>query len=327
MTDLTETLALWRGRSDPSEGHGGRRWHEIIQPLRATSQKGVAFTGFACDAGVVRNQGRPGAHKGPQALRCQLANLPVLACEALFETGDIAPQTRNDHDGLERAQDELATHLAQLLAQGLSPISLGGGHEIALASFEGLAQFLAESQTTHTPRIGIINLDAHFDLRHDSRPSSGTPFRQIAENCHQRGWPFHYYCLGISRFSNTPALFERAKTLGVHWCLDEELARAPIASTLAQVQAFIDAVDHIYFTVCLDVLPAAVAPGVSAPAARGVDLAIVETLVDSVSRSQKLRLADIAELNPNYDIDQRTARVAARLVAKIVDAWWPNTPV
>jgi formiminoglutamase len=62
-----------------------------------------------------------------------------------------------------------------------------------------------------------------------------------------------------------------------------------------------------------------VAPGVSAPAARGVALDVIEPIIDAVAGSGKLRLADIAELNPALDIDQRTARVAARLVARVLE--------
>jgi formiminoglutamase len=83
--------------------------------------------------------------------------------------------------------------------------------------------------------------------------------------------------------------------------------------------AFLAEVDHVYFTICLDVLPAAVAPGVSAPAARGVPLDVVEPIIDVIAASGKLRVADIAELNPGCDIDQRTARVAARLLARVAE--------
>jgi len=80
------------------------------------------------------------------------------------------------------------------------------------------------------------------------------------------------------------------------------------------LQAFMAACDHLYLTIDLDVLPAFEAPGVSAPAARGVPLGLIEPLIETVRDSGKLRLADIAELNPDYDIDHRTARAAARLV-------------
>jgi len=32
------------------------------------------------------------------------------------------------------------------------------------------------------------------------------------------------------------------------------------------------------------------------------------------------RLCDVAEMNPNYDIDSRTAKLAARLIFEAVDA-------
>jgi formiminoglutamase len=73
----------------------------------------------------------------------------------------------------------------------------------------------------------------------------------------------------------------------------------------------------VYLTVCLDVLPGAQAPGVSAPAPLGVPLAQVERLIDQVLASGRLVAADIAELNPALDRDGLTARVAARLAARI----------
>jgi len=49
-----------------------------------------------------------------------------------------------------------------------------------------------------------------------------------------------------------------------------------------------------------------------------VPLSHVERLVDLVTGSGKLIAADIAEFNPNHDRDGMTARVAARIVARIV---------
>ncbi|WP_205609691.1 formimidoylglutamase [Noviherbaspirillum galbum] len=313
-------MQQWRGRVDALEGEAGKRWHQVVSPeLAAPSGKGIALVGFACDAGVARNHGRIGASKGPAATRAALGNMPVHACRSIVDAGDIAPRQQGDHDGLEEAQQELAARIDDILSCGRLPVALGGGHEIAFGSFSGLARHLAARPGV--PRIGVINLDAHFDLRMAEQASSGTPFRQIAEDCASRGWAFNYCCLGISRFGNTEALFECARKLGVRWRLDEEMSLLHLGETLHSVQDFLAGVDHVYFTTCLDVLPAATAPGVSAPAARGVSLEVIESIVDAVAGSGKLRVADIAELNPAHDIDQRTARVAARLVARIADAY------
>lgn len=270
----------------------------------------TVLLGFACDAGVARNQGRAGAAEGPRAIRRALANMPVHECTQLADGGDIACAG----DALEAAQRELGAVVAQHLDAGRFPLILGGGHEVAWGSFSGLATHLAG--TEGAPRIGIVNFDAHFDLRRDTRATSGTPFLQIAQDCAARGWEFHYACLGVSRFANTEALFARARELGVLTRLDKAL---DAAHCLPALQAFVGDVDDVYLTVCLDVLPAAVAPGVSAPAPRGVGLDVLEPLIEAVCASGKVRVADIAEMNPRFDIDGRTAAVAARIAACIAN--------
>jgi len=307
-------MSLWQGRVDASEGDRALRWHQVIRPLGPEAVAGVALLGFASDAGVRRNQGRPGAAKGPDALRRQLSNLPARPGQRLFEAGTI----RVDGDELEEGQRFFAAKVTGLLEQGLLPIGLGGGHEIAYGSFLGLAHHLESA--AHVPRIGILNLDAHFDLRSDGRATSGTPFRQIAQFCETRTWPFCYTVMGISAFANTEALFQTARELNVSWSLDEAMGFVDLPQILADLGGFLAQVDHLYLTICLDVLPAADAPGVSAPSARGVALEVLEKVIDSACASGKLRIADVAELNPELDKDHHTARVAARLVGRIA-AW------
>ena len=110
------------------------------------------------------------------------------------------------------------------------------------------------------------------------------------------------------------AVRDRAQKLGVVFVRDEQMQSAQQA-----LATFVSQVDHIYLTFCLDVLPAPIAPGVSAPAARGIGLDIVEPLIDLVIDSRKLRVADIAEMNPRFDIDYQTAAVAARIVARLAN--------
>jgi formiminoglutamase len=304
-------MQLWQGRIDPEVD--SPRWHQRIQPLVAGSPVGVALLGFASDEGVRRNHGRVGAVSGPQAIRKALANLAWHRQGPAYDAGDVVCA---DGD-LDSAQSRLGQHVCALLDAGHLPIVLGGGHEVAFGSWQGIAAHLsgAAAPRMDAPRIGIINFDAHFDLRDPTHVhSSGTPFAQIAEQCAARGWPFAYACLGVSRASNTRALFQRAAQLNVLVREDREISEGSLAAITEQLQGFIAGCDAIYLTIDLDVLPACEAPGVSAPAARGVPLALLEPLLETVRDSGKLRLADLAELNPNHDIDSRTARVAARLI-------------
>ncbi len=302
------TPFVWQGRIDTEEVGDSRRWHQQVQPFTPASSAGVALIGFAVDEGVRRNGGRPGAAQGPEATRKALANLPILGEPALWDAGDVVCE-----DGaLDTAQTALAQRVAQALAQGCTPLVLGGGHEVAWGTFQGVARARPGA------RILVLNLDAHFDLRMAHEGNSGTPFRQIQEHCAAQGLPFNYRVLGISRYANTRALFDRADALGVRHVLDDALqTESGLRAALADLAPDLQACDGVYLTLDTDVLPAAVAPGVSAPAPLGVPLWCVEAVVDAVAASGKLVAADVAEFNPAFDRDGITAKVVARLVARI----------
>ncbi|RMH81902.1 formimidoylglutamase [Pseudomonas sp. AOB-7] len=300
------SMEAWGGRTDPEPD--SPRWHQRIRALGRDSQPGLALLGFACDEGVRRNHGRVGAAAAPLAMRKALANLAWHRQAPAYDAGDVVCE---DGD-LEAAQARLGRTVCALLDAGHFPVVLGGGHEVAFGSWSGLAEHLSGN---HAPRIGIVNFDAHFDLRDPAHVhSSGTPFAQIAEQCAARGWPFRYACLGVSRASNTRALFQLAADLGVLVREDREIRESSLDAIGAELEAFAAACDVLYLTIDIDVLPACEAPGVSAPAARGVRLELLEPLIERLKGSGKLRLADLAELNPEYDIDNRTAKVAARLI-------------
>lgn len=314
----TADMGLWTGRVDSEEpAELGYRLHQRIAPLPDQKSAPVpdrcdalALLGFCCDEGVRRNRGRIGARNGPDLLRRALANLPWPSDRPVYDGGNVICQDRD----LEQAHLELAERVSHCLRIGLLPLVLGGGHEMAYGSWLGLINHQQSLAQTERPRIGIVNFDAHFDLRLDSEgASSGTPFYQIAQQCQARGIPFNYCCLGVSAMANTQALFQRAESLGVCYRGDSEMAITRLAETQQQLQLFMEECDLIYLSIDLDVLPASVAPGVSAPAARGVALEVLEPLIQQITQSGKLRLADIAEYNPEFDIDNWTARVAARL--------------
>jgi formiminoglutamase len=305
----------WTGRVDEADGDAGRRWHQVVQPFdgEAPAPAGVCLVGLASDAGVRRNHGRAGAAAGPLAIRQQLAGLPVHQPFPLLDAGDVAV----DGDALEVAQAAYAARVSRALDRGHLVIGLGGGHEIAWGTWCGVAD---SALATRDVPIGVLNLDAHFDLRRDVRATSGTPFRQLLDDAADRGLDVEYRALGISATANTGALYAEATARGVAWRHDDELTPASLAERREELAAWLATRAHVYLSLDLDVLPPWVAPGVSAPSSRGVPLELLEPLLATVVRSGRLRAADVAECNPAFDVDGRTARVAARLVWGIAQA-------
>lgn len=302
-------METWQGRVDSAHDIDSMRWHQVVQPAAANSLPGIALLGFACDEGVRRNGGRVGAALGPTALRRMLSNLPALGAIPLYDAGDVACESGN----LEAAQQCFADRVTALLDAGHWPIGLGGGHEIGFASYLGLAQHVGGASR----RMAIVNLDAHFDLRESTTPNSGTPFLQAIEHAQRHGLALDYICLGVSESANTAKLFRTANLTGTRYSLDRELAGANVSTKIAELEQWLEPVDSIYLSICLDVLPPSLAPGVSAPSARGVGIDVVEALLAAVLGTGRVKLCDIAEYSPPFDRDGTTARVAARLVHQV----------
>ncbi|MCG9627016.1 formimidoylglutamase [Vibrio mediterranei] len=318
----TQHSFTWSGRDDLEDGEKRLRVHHVITQIHELMSDtcGAQLLGFETDEGVSRNKGRVGAKAAPDAIRGALSNLAWHSETKILDLGNSG----SHNTSLEQNQSTTAEIITNALSHG-PVVVLGGGHEIAWPSFLGLSNYLRQSEPN--PRIGIINFDAHFDLREYQsetvplKPSSGTPFSQIADHCQSEQLAFEYLCIGISSTSNTQALFDKAQRLNVRYIEDTELLLTPHTPMLEELEQFIASVDYLYLTIDLDVFNAALAPGVSAPAAIGLSIEHFYPFFDAIlQHNNKLLMADIAEYNPTYDIDNRTAKLAARLCWQMLTA-------
>lgn len=294
----------WQGRHD-GDGEEHRRIHHVVN---TTQHASFALIGFGSDEGVKRNKGRLGAADAPDMIRAQLANLPVHQSVSIVDIGTVVCEQGQ----LEKAQAELADQVERSLQQGMKPIVLGGGHEVAFGSFSGLFQYIQHHEPQQ--KIGIINFDAHFDLREAEQVTSGTPFLNAAKLSEQNQKEFHYLCIGVAKHSNTKALFDTADRLNCQYIYDQQLQLSEIDHLISKINGFIEKIDALYITVDLDVFSACIAPGVSAPAVKGIDLSVFDPLFQAIKKSGKIRVFDVAECNPRFDLDNRTAKLAAYII-------------
>mgnify|MGYP001194916080 CR=1 FL=1 len=319
--------SVWHGRIDAENAGRSLRWHQVVNNAQMLTHlhsapdtlPALALLGYPCDLGVALNQGRIGAAAGPDALRSMLANLPWHIKGQLIDAGNTPVDT-----SLALSQKYYRQTLADLLSKYTAALTFGGGHDIALGSYLALSDTLSSDNV-----IGIINIDAHLDLRSpDNGGSSGTPFRQIAQWCDTQNRDFHYVCIGASQASNTAALYDYAAQKNVHILHDTDFT---LHSAQALLSPFLQYIDTLYVTICMDAFPAAVAPGVSAPAALGVDPLPVIKLINWLGHAAEQasvtwKLADIAELNPAYDEQSKTARLASRIGFELANALFINPP-
>jgi len=290
---MGEIIEYWRG--DP----------EALRPGRAV------LVGFPQDEGVRRNQGRPGAARAPTQIRHWLYRLTATDCATnidLGRTGVVDAGNIRIAHSLEDTQAVLGEVVAAILARGAVPIILGGGHETAYGHYLG---YVGAGQ-----RVGIINLDAHLDLRPFTlgQGDSGSPFRQAVEHPTHPLPGTRYVCLGAQPHSVSLHHYQYARERGcvVRW------KNAVQESLLVHFQEQRDRLQaeecRIYVTIDADVVRMADVPGVSAPNPAGLDGGEVIACARLAGSSPEVSSLDLVEINPRYDQDGQTARWGALVV-------------
>lgn len=317
MSFTLSSQANWQGRPAPPNLKP-QYWHEVIACLPITQLSfdfDFGLLGYVCDEGVRRNYGRIGAAQGSKSIREQLAKLPLhFENKRIADVGDVVCE---DED-METCQEHFANLTAQLTKQKICSVGLGGGHDIAYAHFKGLARGL---EKTPAFKIGIINFDAHFDLRpHTQKSHSGTPFRQILTEFQTTFKEVNYLVIGIQQQSNPRHLFEfAAHNPNVDYILNDDCLGSDAYETiLNKLSPFTANQDYLYISIDLDGFAAAYAPGVSAPSPFGLEPYLVLKILTFLLQTEKVIALDLAELNPRFDRDQTTAKLAARLIDYIV---------
>ncbi len=258
-----------------------------------------------------RNHGRVGAAQAPHDIRQALYRLTPwdgLHGGDLSESPPLDLGNLRIHGSLEETQQALGAVVAAVLERGAVPVVLGGGHETAYGHYLG---YVAGRRS-----VGIINLDAHLDVRPwpDGHGHSGSPFRQALEHPEQPLPGKQYVCLGAQPHSVSRAHWQYAQEKGcvVYWCgqLQPSL-QAVLGKELARLQK---ANCQVYVSVDADVVRLADMPGVSAPNPLGLPGREVSEAARLVGQSPAVASLDVVEVNPRYDIDNHSSRLAALVV-------------
>lgn len=291
---------LWNGRLDSFEEDDLRLW-QVIENIEEASEKGgVCFVGYDTDDGVGRNKGRKGAEDGSNAIRKGMQSFPVIKGLKVYDYGNLKNKS------LEEAQAEYAQKVADVLSKGVFTIGLGGGHDIAYGSYMGIRKAFPNK------KIGIINFDAHLDMRpYDDGMTSGTSFKKILDNDTNAV----YAITGFQKMGNTRRLIKTADSYKA-LILEEEY---PEELTISSLKAFARRMDVLYLTFCMDVFDAASAPGVSAPTVMGMDPKKGRNILRALMETEKVVCVDFAEVNPKYDIDNRTGKLAGVLAYEVME--------
>lgn len=247
------------------------------------------------DVGVMRNGGRNGSRLAPQSLLSsfkklnQSENHQNFSCYQHEVTSISAEQA--DFVQAQLTQAQHITHWREQYPHSRL-LHLGGGHDHIFPLLTSLSA---------SPKIIVINIDAHADTRTDEESHSGTPFRQFAR---EYAGEFHLFQVGLHQYSNslsTLAPLEKGQS-HILWrndLSDEHL----VSSFFKSIKKLIDQKTLVIFSLDADALAGPMVPGVSAVNGNGLDYQELELVWKHYLQLEVPHpcIMGIYELNPVYD--------------------------
>lgn len=300
---------------------GDERFGDTVMRFRdlqyATELPIAAIVGVPQDIGVHRNNGRIGAALAPEVIRRAFYKLTTFTGKTAFtadklsfiECGNITTEGLQLEE-IHRRQ-ELVVWL--LLKAGITPIILGGGHDIAWPNGRAIAK--------HDSNYGVMNIDAHPDVRplEGGKANSGTAFRQILENKENPLPTGALVEFGIQPFATGTFFTDFLRSKQARVMFYEEIREHGFSVSLHEA---LEGLQHrarsLYVSFDIDACASAYAPGVSAPATLGFTAEEMCHAASVAGKNPAVKLIDIVEMNPNFDMDNRTARLAAIMMARFL---------
>ena len=338
--------SLFFSRNDPRDLRLGDRVSPVDEATlpsvahevhKAQKEKQVArqwvVAGYPDDEGISVNGGRTGAAGAPDLVRKYLYKMTPNVLNAvdsstaemsnrdysLCDIGNLATEMYTlpvRHEQAERV------HQAAL-DSGCRWISIGGGHDYG---YPDAAAFIhwCKSQGANrngrpAPRPLIINFDAHLDVRPTDRGlSSGTPFFRMLESFPE----VDFAEIGIQTHCNSRAHYEWAKERGARILTQEEVEASFESFSTLVLRTLSDWILRerpVYLSIDIDGFTSMAAPGCSQSWATGFTPRDFFSCLQVLARRLDIRSVGIYEVSPRLDTDERTSKLAAQIIHRIID--------
>jgi formiminoglutamase len=299
---------LPRRPDDPRLGEVAEFWPG--GPIALSPGRAV-LVGFPQDEGVRRNNGRPGAAEAPTEIRRWLYRLTPWDGDRGADLTQFPPLDVGNvriAGSLEETQEALGAVIGAILARDAVPVVLGGGHETAYGHYLGYV-------TAGRP-VGILNIDAHLDVRPclNGQGHSGSPFRQALEHPTAPLPGSRYVCLGAQPQSVSRVHWQFARERGCRVGWYRRVRLSPVNRLRRECGRLSATGCQVYVSLDADAVRAADVPGVSAPNSSGFAGEKILACARAAGNLPAVASFDVVEINPHLDPDGRSARWAALAV-------------
>jgi arginase family enzyme len=207
---------------------------------------------------------------------------------------------------IEQASAPIAVAVRESSEAHALTLLVGGNNAITRPAVLGLGGAIDE--------IGLITLDAHFDMRDTSRGlSNGNPVRALLED----GLPgANIAQVGLASFANSAAMHKDAVDAGNLVIAMGDVRREGIEHAIQHALDHVAHCDALVIDCDIDVIDRSQLPG--APGARPGGMPVTDffAAVRGLASDPRVRVIDLTEWDPSLDETDLSALTAARWVAE-----------
>ncbi|HEY0043563.1 MAG TPA: arginase family protein [Allosphingosinicella sp.] len=268
----------------------------------------VALLGAPMEAGSV-TPGR--CDLAPETVRRAMKRFSTYNLEtqeelgvAIRDYGDVPVQGLSPADGFAPIRDSAAACTA---AHRLTML-IGGNNAVTRPAAHALGLPLS--------RVGLITLDAHFDMREtEGGPMNGNPVRCLLED----GMPGGNICqIGLAPWANTRKMHDDAVVAGIGVYSLASCEKHGILKVLDDALSRLADTDVLMVDFDIDVIARGNMP--AAPGARpgGMHPDMFFRAARQLAAQPKVRLVDLTEFDPGMDVSDIGALTAGRWMAEIL---------
>jgi guanidinobutyrase len=271
----------------------------------------VGFIGVPMDIGA---SNRPGARFGPREIRDESRMLRPFNVStgadpfnslSIADIGDVPINTFNLLKSIQIIED----HYDQVIANDITPLSIGGDHTIVLPILRALKKKYG--------KVGVIHVDAHADINDEmfgEKIAHGTPFRRAMEEGLIEG--DKVVQIGLRGTGYSIDEYDWAKDQGFRVVQAEECWYKSLAPLMAEVREQMG--DHpVYISFDIDGLDPAFAPGTGTAEVGGLT---IHQGIEIVRGCKGMNVigGDLVEVSPPFDTTKNTSVVGANLLYEML---------
>lgn len=204
------------------------------------------------------------------------------------------------------ARDRLYHEVLAAAEKGKTPITVGGDHSLTRDVLAAIHEARGGGKTA------LLYFDAHPDFVSSARNYYGSVLTDSAD------FVDFGKSMTIGMRAAEPEELENARKAGLAMLTPIDVAEQGIHRVAEAMLARVAGSRHVYISIDLDCVDPASAPGVSVPSPGGLATVDLLYLLTRAVSSMQVAGLDIVELSPDYDLNNMTAYLAARVMSECI---------